>query len=688
MAEIVLRNARLQRPTAEMVRKMAAKIGSTEDAARTYLERLRARTIEREEKDPFNFGYEPPVWFVVRAIIRGYEPRESDKKRVADETGLKWEDFTRRLRKRLGCPDGVAEVLIMGANRASKTDFTAKEVMRTCFRGKKSVNMGFQSLPTGKQVQMPRVWYYMPNEWKAKNIALKKADNTEEHISYTKQNGFSGSKITLGNGSDVRFISYKGDADASMEGSALDLCCLDEEFPKTYLEKARFRLASKRGTLILSFTPVSGFTPVVADFLSDIQVTRWHTAWMLPRDTKPPLPWNELGLTQNEYERLIAWRNEAKGGDIEIPESRPENCFEWVFDERSCDGIDNIPDGRAFERTPRFGVCRGGEAAVIWFYGRDNPYGTPSEVITKAAANKNSVKQIRCRVYGMAEQIKGRIFPEFKREKHVVKESEVPKDVFRIMVLDPAPERNWTVSWYAYHAATKVLYKYREWPGNYDIPGVGVPGPWAVPSDRKNGINDGDKGEGTEMFGFAYLNYKFEWARLERWKDYLEWLKTGHYESEKCEDLEEIGEWSEMSGAEEAMEFRVIDSRAGSQSKISMTSNATLFEDVSKLAEGFQPASGERIEVGVNVLHNMFATSKYKIVDTCKNTIFAYETYCGVDGQKGAVKDWIDQDRYAVLSGILNFTLEDKPRGTQIETERNGRERPRTRAKKSRIWFG
>ena len=112
---------------------------------------------------------------------------------------------------------------------------------------------------------MPRVWHYLPKELKARNIAGKKSKDNEEHISYTKQNGFSSSKITFGNGSDIRFVSYDMDVDGAMEGSALDYCWLDEEFPKSFLDAARFRLASKRGFLLGTFTPVRGYTPVVKD---------------------------------------------------------------------------------------------------------------------------------------------------------------------------------------------------------------------------------------------------------------------------------------------------------------------------------------------------------------------------------------------------------------------------------------
>ena len=92
---------------------------------------------------------------------------------------------------------------------------------------------------------------------------------------------------------------------------------------------------------------------------------------------------------------------------------------------------------------------------------------------------------------------------------------------------------------------------------------------------------------------------------------------------------------------------------------MSMKENRTLFDEVAKLAEGFLPASGQQIAVGLAVLRDRIEDGRYKVTANCTNTIFAYENYTGKDGQKGAVKDWIDCDRYAALSGIFEYGEED-----------------------------
>ena len=634
---------------AAQVRKVAAERGVPTETAEAWLAKGRESLLKRMRDDPYRHGYEPPIWIVARALMRGYEPTESDMRAAKGD----WEAFCEETRRRLGFARPVGEILIMGANRSGKTDFAAKLAIRTAMLGKRSANIGMQTLPTGKQVQMPRVWHYLPKELKARNIAGRKSKDNEEHISYTKQNGFSSSKITFGNGSDIRFVSYDMDVDGAMEGSALDYCWLDEEFPKSFLDAARFRLASKRGFLLGTFTPVSGYTPVVKDYLDGMAVTRWHTAYMLPVDGGPPEPWNELGLRMEEWDRLCAWRDGGGKDDPGVPEARPESYAAIMAGTPDKFAAMRDPQsGRSFEATPRIAVCKGGEAAAIWFFGRDNPYGMPGEVIANARKNANATAMIRKRVYGIAEQVRGVIFKSFRKELNVVQPQDIPKKLVRILVVDPAPERNWAFGWYGQDPETGVLYKYREWPGNYEIPGVGVPGPWAVPSDRKGGINDGDRGDGQDDFGFGFLAYKREIARLERWACY-----------DPGAELDEVEDWSELDGTAEPIEYRVIDARAASQSKIGAKENTSLFEQVSRLAEGFVPASGQKISVGLDVLQDLVKSGRYKVSAACVNTIAAYGMYTGADGQKGACKDMIDLDRYAVLSGILDSGIDEATEG-------------------------
>lgn len=677
------RDAVYQPATGEEVERYASQIGQDFDTAAVKLGESRERFLRNIRADPYALGYEPGIWLVVKALGRSYVVTRQEMRLVKDCTGLSWDDWADKLRRALGFDHPVGEILIMGANRSGKTDFAAKALIQESALGNRLLKIGFQEVKTGKEVQMKRLWHYMPNELKARNIAGKKASAINEHISYTEANGFAGSQIIFKNGSNIYFVTYKMDVTAALEGMEHHKIWLDEESPKSFLDAARGRVASLSGDVLLTFTPVSGYTSVVADFLEGMRVTRWHTAYMLPLDGGPAMPWAELGLGEDEYRRLLDWSNGVTDKSIDpcVPESRPEICLDWILGRG--EPVAPGAEGRRFAQTPRVAVCKGGDAAAIWFLGRDNPYGTPREVIANAMKNINATKEIKKRVYGIAERLKGRLLPEFSRARNVVPDAAIPRRLCRAMIVDPAPDRNWTFGWLGYDPTTDILYAYREWPSAYEIPGVGVPGPWAVASDRKNGINDGDKGDAQESFGMGFDHYKFEWARLEGWNDYAAWALVHPSTGEWPEDIEEtVAEWSELNGARERILKRVIDPRACASRKTTASENVTLFEHVSRMAEGFEPGCGTRIEIGMNFLRDRIITGRFKVAESCVNTIFALEHITGADGQKGACKDFIDWLRYGILSGICDYTDADasEPGEPDPTPRQNRRGLPRKRA--------
>ena len=676
-----MRDAMVQPATVDQIVAFARSRGIEPNEAQDLLEKLRLRQIEQRHGDPYNFGYEPPIWYVVKALMRN--PCWSDYERATirrvgqTQFGHQcWtaEQFAEAMRKRLGFQHAVTKLLIMGSNRSGKTDFSAKLCMQTAMQGNKKVCSGAQTLKTQKKNQMARTWHYMPKELQAKNIATKKATDATENISYSKKNGFAGSSITFANGSSLDFVSYE-QTTASQEGVEYDLAHLDEEYPVGHYELYTTRVTSRAGMFLGTFTPLHGYTAAVAKFLDGAVVTRWHRAYLRPRDGGPREPWNELNLTKEEYEKLTAWRRESQGGDCGVPESRPESCFEWLLGEGDGRYSGPGPDGREFDFTPRVAVCQGGEAAAVWFYGSDNPYGLPAELIATKMAGEGSEKRILASVYGVAEDLKGKMFKKTTIEKNIVADEEIPPDLVRFMVCDPSPERNWCFGWFGYHIQTDTLYMYREWPGNYEVPGQGVPGPWAVPSDKNDGLNDGERGEGQISFGWGYTDIFDEVERLE-------------------------------DG--ETMEFRVLDSRAASQSKISKTTNRTLLEDLEDYCDGWVVADGQRLEVGYTRMNDKFTAGKLKIAKSCVNTITCLKMLTGRDGQKGACKDMVDLVRYAVMSDIWGWRdlsrAETRRRGERSQDLGTSPQTPRNlcasaplreasgstdlfRPRKSRIWW-
>lgn len=622
---------------------------------REVLQKALEYTIGKRADDPFSFGYEPPIWFVASALLRGSPVTDNMRETVARRcNGMTWEAFCERMCKACGFDRQVDELLIMGANRSGKTDWASKRMVRRLTQTPDlRCLVGAQTRETSRRTQQDRVWHYLPTETKAKN-------GTREsifYLNYKMQTGFTFNKLTLENRSSLSFTSYEQDVNSIMEGPAFHEGWFDEEFPKEWLEALRFRLASTRGTLVATFTPVSGYTPVVADFLEGMIVTRRTTAYMLPKDGLPPMPGAQLGLTEKEYGQLIAYANKETE-HCAVPESRPEDCFKWLESEPFGEP-ENIAPGRVFETVPRVAKRRDGSAAILWFLGRDNPYGSPARVIEKAASDLKADEMIRRRVYGLAKKVKASRFPSFDPKVHVVAPEAVPKHLARTFVCDPAPERNWFFLWMGIDAKGDV-YVYREWPGSDPVPGIGVPGAWAEISSKRGGVNDGERGPAQEKFGFSLEKYKAEWARLEGWKDAEEWIASG------CDTFPVSAElmlWDRMNGSAEPIRRRVIDARASSQSKITMGEDKSLFEFCLDLDDNFVQASGRRIGVGEELINQYLNPApggrKLYISAACKNTIFALQHMTGADGQKGACKEPIDCLRYGFESGMLDDVPDD-----------------------------
>lgn len=649
-----MRDAMTQSATAEQVARFAAakSVGLAEAAA--TLERLRVAQIERRRANPFLYGYEPPIWYVAKALIRNPVWSDYERAAIRKRLGADWtaERFAEAMRKRLGFAHPVTKLLIMGSNRSGKTDFASKLTVQTMLLGDKKCCSGAQTHHTQKENQMARVWHYMPPELQSRNIATRKAKDATEAISYTDKNGFAGSRVTLANKSQLNFITYEMTTN-SLEGVEYDLAWPDEEYGIGHYNLLTTRITSRSGIFVGTFTPLNGYTAPIAAFLNGAVTTRFHTAWLRPKDGGEKLPWNELNLTEDEYARLTAWRREGQTGECNVPESRPEDCFAWLTDEGDGRDRERMPPGRDFDAVPRVAVCQGGQAAAVWFYGSDNPYGLPAELIQTKMADENAEDKIYAAVYGMARDLKGRLVKTFTRA-NVVEPGEIPPNLVRFMVCDPAPERNWCFGWFGLHVETETLYKLREWPGGYEIPGQGVPGPWAVPSDRNRGRNDGARGEGQNSFGFGYNQYKFEIARLEGWAAYRRWIAEGNSPMRPPDD-DTLDDWDDCDGADETMEFRLVDSRAAAQSKISRTSSQSLLADLEGLMGGWAVADGQRCEVGYNRLIDKCRARKYLVSSECVNTIECYRLLTGADGQKGAAKDMIDLDRYAVMSDIWGY---------------------------------
>lgn len=621
-------------PSLDEINGLAAEKGSPPAQASVDLFARRRGMIELARGDPYRFGYEPDIWLVARAVLGMEVIPEVRRHMLAERTGWDearvWARWRDGVCSRLGLPHYLTELMISGANRAAKTELAAKMSHEVGMEPGRKVWVGSQQWANSLDTVQDRMHRYIPKVWPLNYRS------PQEYIRWSMKNGFTGNSFVNRVGSKFKFLFYTQKREDALEGPECHFGWMDEEVPFDFLESLRMRVASVAGRIVLTFTPVSGYTPAVADYLEGMRVVRWSHAYMLPRDGGEAAPWHALGLTRAEYAGLERRIDMREDGPQSAPNSRAEDCVRWVTGEWS-DRDENVEPRRVWELVPRVALCRSAQRGVMWFHGRDNPYGNPLEVIRKAGANRNAGDEIRKRVYGLALKAKGKRFKAFDRTVHIAE-------------------------------AGACVTVYREWPGADEVPGRGVPEPWAKRSSRKKGINDGDPDGGQQKFGFSVNRYKFEIARLEGWRDWEEWTERGSpgYEDggSSIPDDAEIEGWNDANGSREEVAYRIVDGRACRQSKIGMEADKTLIDLLNETGMAWEAASGKHIDSGEERINGAleWARSPEGVLSKmpglvfsarCANHIFAMENYMGDDGQKGACKEPVDCLRYLYQSGLV-----------------------------------
>lgn len=370
----------------------------------------REEHIAREKLDPLTYGYEPPHWQRSTEIARKYR-----------------------------------EILVMGGNRSGKSTWAGKLAMRTLLEKPESRVWCFQTTNDNSiSMQQPILWNFMPQRLRT----AKRGKVT--NISYTQKNGFSENTFVLPNKSQCWFRNYAQDV-STIEGGEIDLAWCDELVPLDWLETLRFRLVDRNGILLVTFTPVEGYSPTVKNYLQGAR-----------------------SIEEVDAE-LLSNKN-----------------------------------GRGFEKVPIFQESTTRRAAIYYFHTKNNPWAGYERL--KVELDRQPREKILCRAYGVPVKATATRFPRFRDTVHVVKSDQIPQSGTNYLFVDPAGGKNWFMLWVRIDAAERA-WVYREWPQvDTYIEGVGHPGPWATSSGKKA---DGDPGEGQKSFGFGLLAYKSEIERLE-----------------------------------------------------------------------------------------------------------------------------------------------------------------------------
>lgn len=587
---------------------------------------LRREEIITHEKDnPLTHGWEPPIWTVVDALL-----------------GFDWiePELAQTIRSKLGFDNPVKIVLINGGNRAGKSEYAAKRVTKMlnnvhgarawCFHTSSQMSIEYQQ---------PLMWKFMPKEFKQKPIM-----SPTTYISFKMKTGFSEQNFVLPNLSLCSFRNYTQDRD-TIEGGEIDIFWADELIPPDWVDTMMLRIATRAGRGVISFTPVQGYTGTVRAFLDGAKPARKTTAFLCPKDEGDP-----------DIERALAL----------------EKCMDWVTD---GSGQPAIPSGRRFDEVPRIMRCMDPRKAVIFFHSCDNPYGNPREVIDII---KPQPKWFQLeRYYGVSHKSASTKFPKFKPEVHLVAADKIPTTGTNYMIVDPCSGRNFFMIWV--RVTEDHCYIYREWPGKYEIPGVGFVGPWADPTGD-NKLQDGKRGSAQDTIGWTCTEYKKEIARIEGWPEYETYDPRAAYAAEQDGDnghtptmrpeSDLVAKWRENLKRDEMVVERYMDSRFANAKKIGADNLETLLEQFSKIGLTFfetEHKHGEHkseIDEGCQMINDAlgydaerpldFFNQPYMLVnEECWNCTFALQNYTGLDGQKGACKDPVDCIRYFFMKGLV-----------------------------------
>ena len=588
------------------------------------LREAREKTVRYMNEDSVRYGFEPWPWHLADCLW-----------------GAPWlaDDECVRVRERLGFVDRVTVLLILGANRSGKSRYAARTVMKMMLHREGATAWCYhENNQNSVKMQQPMIHEYLPAELKGKLLTTRGV-----YISYGKHNGFTDNSFTLPNMSDCSFRNYEQDYKKSESGDC-DIVWADELCPAELAEAFKSRVATRNGVAILTFTPTEGYSATVRLFLDAARIVMQEDALLLPGDGGEPDVAGEFGVTPAVEKKLELWMRFNR--DYPNGWHTPKLFEDMVFGEKE-------QHKRKFEMVPRVAACQDVQRGVVWFRGKDAPHGNPVKLWKSWAGSTRQDKLER--IYGVAEKsIRPRF--AFNPKAHLVKADAIPKEGTYYLIVDPCSGRNYFMLWIK--SCKDGDYVVKEWPGNYNIPGWGHPGPWAENSiDNKK--MDGKRASAQKSFGWGCLAYKKEIARIEGWNEY----------NVDAPDSE-VKTWNpDHPGKKWKVGGRFLDARFAGTKSISEGGVKTLydsFDEVGLMFAGTHAllgnpdgiSSGEEMVVDAlsydrtKPLADEINIPRLRISEECSNLIFAMQIYTGEDGKEGAVKDPIDCLRYYYKMGL------------------------------------
>jgi hypothetical protein len=631
----------------------------------------RARMIADEQHDPYRHGYEPPIW------------READ-----------W----RLAELRLANPGDPIIFAVLGGNGSGKSYYGAR-----CFDLAMVENEDWlcwqHSLDEDSSREIPQriIYSYLPEEFRTEKGKLKKTAQTK--LTYNKVNGFTDNAFGLPNSSRALFKFYGGGDVNALEGPRPDFAWPDEMVPLDWVEGSCRRLVTKAG-LTRKLIPelaraLDVRRKIIATVHPDHLQAALDDAWRI--HLRPLLPRLMQGVClvtftpKNGYTQTVAaLTNGAR-----------------VVEEMEAELLPIVKDGVVigYEKVPRVMINDTGEfpTVVMFFHIYDNPHGGNWDSQKKRVA-KLSREERLWQAYGVATKMAGVALPRFNVTAHVRPLAALPKTGTWYHVVDPCTDgRNWFMLWAKVcpnPIGPPLIWVAREWPqeGDWIVAGnVGNPGPWATlrstskADGRKKSTAskaDGERGPAQGNWGLGFREYADEIERVERELSALESSMgvTPTWDWPNMTDKYGHGPFgpSKTDAAGRIVlppGCRIMDSRSAAVESQHHGASETLISTMDGYKLYFMPAGRDsgaeagstKIKEGVGMINDRLFYDEDKarlengtyhfdgrapsiyVAESCKNLIFAMQTWTGQDGGAGATKDPIDTLRYLVIAGPTHF---------------------------------
>lgn len=253
------------------------------------------------------------------------------------------------------CFKDANEVLALGGNRASKTCGGAWLVVNCAMSNPKSLIVCFsQNAELSVLVQQAAVYKALPAELKQKTLG------SNEYISFTSQNGFAGSSFILPNGSRVLFKTYsqfsqnntvlEGMELGSYEPTSVNLGAWCDEYlgGPELINTLVFRLATRNAKMLLTFTPIDGYTQTVRDYLDGATTLEWKKAEAL---NNIDVPYVQKSKNKDAYIIYLHTKDNPFSGYERVLKEAKAKDEEWIKTR-----LYGIPTKSITSLFPRFDV--------------------------------------------------------------------------------------------------------------------------------------------------------------------------------------------------------------------------------------------------------------------------------------------------------------------------------------------